>query len=212
MYDAYYRSIWRSMHTSAKALDISPASSKAYKKFISSLIVLIPNKDYTESMELFMSEYNINNYTQNNSKLFEWTYHLHDYINLIRLNKNNRIDRPSLQQVEESYNNFSKSFWSKSFWTMIHCLASWYPVKTYRNSIQWLSYKNFILSLVYILPCPVCREHFKENIKNINSVDNYLHSRDSLFRFTYELHSLVNKQIGDVNISYEDAKKMYGIN
>jgi hypothetical protein len=82
-----------------------------------------------------------------------------------------------------------KSFWGPSTWCMIHTSAVGYK----REFI--LSYKQFIYSLPYLLPCEYCRNHLTHNLSVLPLTNNTLKSNRNLFVWTYFLHDLVNKQL-----------------
>jgi Erv1 / Alr family len=98
----------------------------------------------------------------------------------------------------------SKEFWGPATWKLIHSMAAAY-IPTDNN---YVAFKNFITSLVYLLPCPVCREHFKINIKKY-PIEQYLQSNKTLFYWTYIMHDLVNKQNGKVSPQYDYVRSFY---
>ena len=59
-----------------------------------------------------------------------------------------------------------------------------------------------------VLPCQGCANHYKENIANV-PIDDHLKDRESLLRWTFDIHNEVNKLKGKPILSYEDALKLY---
>ena len=55
------------------------------------------------------------------------------------------------------------SVWGPSMWHYMHTMSFNYPVKPSRADKK--HYKNFILSLQYVLPCRYCRENLTKNLK-----------------------------------------------
>lgn len=93
-------------------------------------------------------------------------------------------------------------FWGPPTWIIIHFFA-------YHFNPQYASaYKILIYLFQDLLSCPKCREHIRENLKKV-PLEPALKNRETLFRWSYDLHSLVNEQLGKENISFEDAKKRY---
>ena len=82
-----------------------------------------------------------------------------------------------------------KSFWGPSTWCMIHTTAAGYRPEHLH------SFKQFMYSLPFLLPCEYCRGHLNENLKTLPLTDQSLASPRQLFMWTYFLHDLVNKQL-----------------
>lgn len=61
------------------------------------------------------------------------------------------------------------------------------------------AYVKFFESLPDILPCAMCGRHLKENLTTM-PVDT-----SDLFRWTVDIHNLVNEQINKPEVSYEQA-------
>jgi hypothetical protein len=63
-------------------------------------------------------------------------------------------------------------------------------------------FKTFFYSLEYILPCPICGYHFKENM---NQYPIRLDSREELFNWSVDMHNQVNKANNKRELSYTEA-------
>lgn len=81
-----------------------------------------------------------------------------------------------------------KEFWGEPVWTSIHSFAAVYKPE------HAASFKAFINSLVYLLPCEACRQHLSQHLKRI-PMDKYLSNNHDLFYWTYILHDAVNQEI-----------------
>jgi hypothetical protein len=82
--------------------------------------------------------------------------------------------------------------WGPFFWMTIHITALGYPSKpTYTEK---RSAKQFFESLANLIPCPVCREHYKQHITK-NPILPHLDNRSDLFKWTVELHNAVNEKL-----------------
>jgi len=209
-----YPSLWRVIHICALVLPMDNESRSAFTDFMNSLIVLMPDVEARYSLALWMDSHKISQSLHTNDKLFRWTYNLHQFVNQLRLKEGMQdpslIDNPSFSEVKTIYSpdKLTKTFWSTSMWRVIHGLAAVYPVNTSRNGREAVAYKQLIRSLVYVLPCAVCREHFKTNLPTM-PITNYVTKRIRLFYYTYQLHELVNSQTKDANISWTEAKTLY---
>mgnify|MGYP001156963247 FL=1 len=103
-------------------------------------------------------------------------------------------------------NNLLPEVWGPSGWRFMHYVALGYPDEPTEH--DRMSYKRFYESLVDVLPCQGCANHYKENIANV-PIDDHLKDRESLLRWTFDIHNEVNKLKGKPILSYEDALKLY---
>lgn len=93
--------------------------------------------------------------------------------------------------------------WGPAAWLLIHSAALSYPESQPSPEIKE-NYKKFFQSLVYVLPCAYCREHYKQHLERM-PVSAVLHSRMSLFQWTVDLHNEVNESLGRPRLSYLEA-------
>ena len=83
--------------------------------------------------------------------------------------------------------------WGPLFWHTIHITALGYSANpTYG---QKKAAKEFYESLVFLIPCPVCRQHYETHLQK-NPLTPHLDRRDDLFRWTVNLHNEVNTTLG----------------
>jgi hypothetical protein len=68
--------------------------------------------------------------------------------------------------------------------------------------------KEFLESMVFIIPCPVCREHYQKHL-NVMPITPHLDRRQDLFKWTVQLHNEVNKSIGKPEVSELEALQFY---
>ena len=101
---------------------------------------------------------------------------------------------------------FPPSVWGPFFWHTIHIVAIGYPKKpTY---IDKKCAKEFYESLAYLIPCSVCRTHYKEHITS-NPLTPFLDSRTDLIKWTVDIHNSVNKMLGKPEWSMEEVMAYY---
>ena len=101
---------------------------------------------------------------------------------------------------------FPPSVWGPFFWHTIHIVALGYPKNpTY---IDKKCAKDFYESLTYLLPCSVCRNHYKEHI-TANPLTPFLDSRTDLIKWTVDIHNSVNKMLGKPEWSMEEVMAYY---
>jgi len=88
--------------------------------------------------------------------------------------------------------NIPPSKWGPHFWMTLHiaCLGCQDP----KALIE------FVEGYVYIIPCLSCRQHFEQVL-----VENPVPESDDLFKWSVDVHNIVNKRLGKPEFSYEDA-------
>jgi hypothetical protein len=98
------------------------------------------------------------------------------------------------------------SVWGPFFWHTIHIAAIGYPTKpTYGHKH---AAKEFFESLQYMIPCEVCRQHYRELLQKM-PVSPHLDNRQDLFRWTVEIHNQVNKSVGKPVVTEVEALRYY---
>jgi hypothetical protein len=83
--------------------------------------------------------------------------------------------------------------WGPIFWHTIHIVALGYPQNPSYG--QKKAAKEFYESLAFLIPCPVCREHYQKHLQKL-PLGPHLDRRDDLFKWTVEVHNEVNKILG----------------
>ncbi len=82
--------------------------------------------------------------------------------------------------------------WGQYFWGTLHFISLSYPNNPNDEDKQKI--KTAILSLVDVLPCIICREHFNELLKQFPLNDYILQNKKNLVLWLFTLHNIVNKQ------------------
>lgn len=98
------------------------------------------------------------------------------------------------------------SLWGPSMWKSIHYIALAYPNNPTLKDKQ--HYKDFFLKLNNVIPCYRCSVNYETNIKTL-PIDNYLDNNVDLFRWTFMIHNMVNKETSKKEISFEHAIDLY---
>ena len=96
--------------------------------------------------------------------------------------------------------------WGPFFWHTMHLVALGYPTEPTYAEIR--AAKEFYESFVHLIPCPTCKLHYADNIKN-NPVTPSLDSRKDLFQWTVNMHNMVNRQLGKPEYTDADAIAFY---
>lgn len=102
--------------------------------------------------------------------------------------------------------NIGTDVWGRCLWTSMHLIALGYPENPTESERQ--AYKRHFLSIGEVLPCIKCKENFAKHINDI-PIDMFLYNKDQLFRWTVELHNIVNKANGKLQWDVVDAYNYY---
>jgi hypothetical protein len=100
------------------------------------------------------------------------------------------------------------SVWGPSMWMYLHTMSFNYPVEpTMEDKTH---YRDFVLSLKYVLPCKYCRMNLKTNFKHLPLTMSDMKNRETFSRYIYNLHELVNKMLHkNSNLTYCDVRERY---
>jgi len=98
------------------------------------------------------------------------------------------------------------STWGPFFWHAMHIIALGYSNQpTYAEK---RAAKEYFESLVHLIPCPTCRVHYATHLKE-NPISPSLDSRNDLFRWTVNIHNLVNKDLGKPEYTETESISFY---
>lgn len=96
--------------------------------------------------------------------------------------------------------------WGPLFWHTIHIVAIGYPKNP--SYADKRAAKEFFESLCFLIPCPVCREHYQRNLEK-HPISPHLDRRDDLFKWTIELHNEVNAILGKTRLLEAEVVQYY---
>ena len=149
------------------------------------------NKSYSKSKN---KNNNNNNQKQNKNKS--------------RKRKTNTKTRVFKKSDFYSGDGMVTKIWGPAFWHTLHTISFNYPVNPTEEDKK--HYRDYILSLQFILPCKYCRQNLKTNFKNLPLNMCHMKNRDSFSRYIYELHELINKMLKKKSgLTYCDVRERY---
>jgi hypothetical protein len=96
--------------------------------------------------------------------------------------------------------------WGKYVWVSIHVIALGYPDKPSEEDKK--HYKEYFLNLWKVLPCYKCSINYLRHLEEL-PIDNSLTDNTALFKWTVDLHNIVNKETGKRIVPYEEALEIY---
>jgi hypothetical protein len=96
--------------------------------------------------------------------------------------------------------------WGPIFWATLHIVALGYAdVPQYAEK---RAAKEFFQSMAFLLPCPVCRIHFNEILRQM-PIENWLDNRTTLMEWVWKAHNIVNQRLGKEEISLQEFHNRY---
>lgn len=96
------------------------------------------------------------------------------------------------------------NIWGPGAWTFLHSITFQYPEKP--SDLEKQKYYTFFNSLKNVLPCPVCREHYK---KNFEQLPIRLETRNELIEWLIDIHNEVNRMNNKKIYTYNEVYKIY---
>jgi hypothetical protein len=90
--------------------------------------------------------------------------------------------------------------WGPIFWNTMHILSLGYPAQPTNDDKA--AAKQFFQSLKILLPCPVCREHYKQHVTDA-ALEEAVQSKGQLIFWVWELHNRVNQMLGKSELSMD---------
>jgi hypothetical protein len=100
------------------------------------------------------------------------------------------------------------SVWGPPMWHILHTISFNYPVNP--TSKQKKYYYALYSNLKNILPCKYCRDNLTNNLSKLPLTIDVFENRETLSKWVYNLHELVNKMLGkESGLSYEDIRERY---
>lgn len=101
------------------------------------------------------------------------------------------------------------TIWGPLMWTFLHTMSFNYPVNPTKKDKK--KYRDFIFSLVHVLPCRYCRINLKNNLKKKPLLVKHMKDRESFSRYIYELHEVVNDMLckPGPRLTYEQVRERF---
>jgi len=91
--------------------------------------------------------------------------------------------------------------WGPIFWSTMHIASLAYSDEPTER--QKKNMRNFYESFVDVLPCPICRHHYEENLKEL-PLDEALESRMTLVMWVWNMHNKINVELGKREFTFEE--------
>jgi len=88
----------------------------------------------------------------------------------------------------------------------MHIVALGYPANPSYSHKK--AAKEFYESLQFLIPCPICRDHYAEYLKVV-PLTPFLDRRDDLFKWTVLVHNKVNEMLGKPRFTEMESLEFY---
>lgn len=99
--------------------------------------------------------------------------------------------------------NMLPDIWGRDMWNSIHRIAYDYPDNPTEEDKE--HYRQYYLSLQYVLPCAKCRLNYRKHLAEVPLTDEVLANRHNLLEWTINIHNRVNQSLGKPILSYKEA-------
>lgn len=96
--------------------------------------------------------------------------------------------------------------WGPYLWYALHYVSLGYPNNPTDEDKQ--IYKNYYTSYATVLPCSICANHYKENLKKVPLTDEVLSKRENLIAWVINLHNEVNVMKQKEALPFNEARQM----
>ena len=96
--------------------------------------------------------------------------------------------------------------WGPKLWYSLHIITFNYPDTP--TIIDKQNFETFFTSLQYVIPCSLCRQHYKEHLEK-NPIRPHLENKIALSKWLVEIHNQVNIMLGKPTMKFEDVIKLY---
>lgn len=91
--------------------------------------------------------------------------------------------------------------WGPIFWSTLHIASLAYSDKP--TDRQKANMKAFLESFIDVLPCPICRVHYEQNLEEM-PLGDVLDSRIKLIEWVFTMHNRINVQLGKREIKFSE--------
>ena len=98
------------------------------------------------------------------------------------------------------------SVWGRYLWTSIHSIALGYPDEPTEQDKK--NYKEFYSNLWKVIPCQRCSDNYKKHLIEL-PIDGFLGSNTDMFKWTVDLHNIVNKKLRKPVVTLAQAQHIF---
>ena len=100
-----------------------------------------------------------------------------------------------------------RTIWGPKLWGLIHSFSVNNNLKISDNLKH--NYYIFYTSLMHIIPCIICKEHYGEIIYSLNKLEESEITRNYLKKWGFDIHNIINKLLNKKIFLYKDFIEKY---
>lgn len=95
------------------------------------------------------------------------------------------------------------NIWGPHLWKALHMISLGYPNEP--NEEQKKNYKTFFENFYQVIPCSICSNNYKNNLKELPITNDTMKNQQNLVKWVINVHNIVNKEQGKPIIEYDDG-------
>ena len=95
------------------------------------------------------------------------------------------------------------NIWGPHLWKALHMISFGYPNEP--NEEQKKNYRTFFENFYQVLPCSICSNNYKKNLKELPITNDTMKNQQNLVKWVINVHNIVNKEQGKPIIEYDDG-------
>lgn len=95
------------------------------------------------------------------------------------------------------------NIWGPHLWKALHMISIGYPSEP--NEEQKQNYKYFFENVYKVIPCSVCSNNYKKHLIELPIVNETMKNRQNLAKWLINIHNIVNKEHGKIEIDPDEA-------
>lgn len=95
------------------------------------------------------------------------------------------------------------NIWGPHLWKALHMISIGYPSEP--NEEQKQNYKYFFENVYKVIPCYVCSNNYKKHLIELPIVSETMKNRQNLAKWLINIHNIVNKEHGKIEIDPDEA-------
>ena len=97
--------------------------------------------------------------------------------------------------------------WGRHLWYSIHFIALDFPEEPSTEDVR--HFKSFYENLHHVIPCYKCSINYVKHLNERPLELGDLKNAKSLFKWTVDIHNIVNKELNKNSVSFDDAWAFY---
>jgi len=102
---------------------------------------------------------------------------------------------------------YGTKYWGPKVWYMLHSFSTNNNLKILEKRKH--NYYLFYTTLLHIIPCKECSDHYEKIIYEINPIEEQNIKRKYMVKWVYDTHNIVNGLLDKKRFIYKKCKEKY---